>query len=368
MKILITGSDGFIGKNLRAEMKNRNYKNVFLCNRQTKREQLVEYLKNSDIIVHLAGVNRPEKTEQFNLDNVQFTEFIVDELKKCKSKAKIIFASSIQAELDNLYGRSKRESEKCLMSYSKDMDVPIKIMRYPNIFGKWCKPNYNSVVATFCYNIARDLPIKISDEKRNLKLVYIDDVVDKIIYDIENNIWDELFEDINPVYNISIGSLANLIYKIKNEKTELSVPNLSNGLEKKIYSTYLSYLPLDSFSYNLKMNVDERGSFTELIRSNFAGQVSVNITKPGITKGKHWHHTKTERFIVVKGEALIKFKNIMTNETVNYEVNDKRLEVVNIPPGYVHSITNIGKDNLITVMWANEIFNKEKPDTFAEEI
>lgn len=368
MKILVTGANGFIAKNLIIELHNRNYQDIFLCDNDTNTEQLDIYLEECDVIVHLAGVNRPKNEEEFRLVNTGLTEYIVDYLVRNNCSPYIIFSSSIQAELNNPYGISKRNAEKVLIKYKEDTNAEISIFRFQNVFGKWCRPNYNSVVATFCHNIANGKEICIHDENAKMQLVYIDDVVDVIIEQIETRKQTDIYANVSPVYNVTVGELANLIYAFRDSRANLQVPDVSDEFKKKLYSTYLSYLNINDFSYKLKMNEDVRGSFTEFIHTEAGGQVSVNVAKHGITKGNHWHHTKVEKFLVVKGRALIQFRHMITNEIVEYMVSGEVMEVVDIPVGYTHNIKNIGEEDLITVMWANECFNPNKPDTFFEVV
>ena len=364
MKILVTGSKGFIGKNLISELKNKEYE-ILEFTRSDNNELLEKYIIECDFIFHLAGVNRPENIEEFNKGNYELTQKIVNLLIKNNKKVPVVMTSSIQAEMDNNYGKSKLLGEEVLFNYSgKSL-----IYRLPNVFGKWCKPNYNSVVATFCYNIARNKEIKINNTEVLMNLVYIDDVIKEFINTLsENENRKGDFCYVEPVYKIKLGEIANLIYKFKNSRNNLSLPNMEDEFEKKLYSTYLSYIEENNFSYELKMNKDNRGSFTEFLRSNSQGQVSINITKPGITRGNHWHHSKNEKFLVVSGKALIQFRKIDTNKVIDYYVSEEKLEVVDIPPGYTHNIINIGDKDLVTVIWANENFDKNNPDTYFMEV
>lgn len=369
MKILVTGSSGFIGQNLISELKNRGYRNIYTFDRHSDETLLAEYAKSCDFVFHLAGVNRPKDESEFMKGNFGFTSKLLDVLKANKNTCPIMLASSIQAELDNPYGRSKKAGEDLLFAYGQDTGSEVLVYRLPNVFGKWCRPNYNSVIATFCYNIARGLPIQVNDPKVVLNLVYIDDVIDELIRALEGNehrVGE--FCSIPTVYNISLGEIADLIYSFKNSREERSIPNMSNGFVKRLYSTYLSYLPTDQFAYELKMNIDERGSFTEFIRTEERGQVSVNISKPGITKGNHWHHTKNEKFLVVSGKGVIRFRKFDSDEVVEYYVSGDKLQVVDIPPGYTHNIENLGDTDMVTIMWANEPFNPDKPDTYFLEV
>ena len=369
MKVLVTGANGFVGKNLIAELNNRGYNDIYKCTRETTIEQLDEYTKECEFVFHLAGVNRPKEEKEFMEGNFGFTSELLDLLKKNNNKSPILITSSIQAERNNPYGRSKKAGEDLLFKYSKETGVKVYVYRLTNLFGKWSRPNYNSVVSTFCYNIARDLDIQINDPEVELNLCYIDDVLDEFLRALKDNPTREGDYCVVPVtHRIRLGKLAELIYSFKESRKNLSIPNMNDLLTKKLYSTYLSYLQEDEFSYPLKMNVDNRGSFTEFIRTPERGQVSVNISKPGITKGNHWHHTKNEKFLVVSGEGLIRFRKIDSDEIIEYRVNGEKLEVIDIPPGYTHSIVNIGDTDLVTIMWANECFDPKNPDTYYMEV
>ena len=369
MKVLVTGANGFVGKNLIAELNNRGYNDIYKCTRETTIEQLDEYTKECEFVFHLAGVNRPKEEKEFMEGNFGFTSELLDLLKKNNNKSPILITSSIQAERNNPYGRSKKAGEDLLFKYSKETGVKVYVYRLTNLFGKWSRPNYNSVVSTFCYNIARDLDIQINDPEVELNLCYIDDVLDEFLRALKDNPTREGDYCVVPVtHRIRLGKLAELIYSFKESRKNLSIPNMNDLLTKKLYSTYLSYLQEDEFSYPLKMNVDNRGSFTEFIRTPERGQVSINISKPGITKGNHWHHTKNEKFLVVSGEGLIRFRKIDSDEIIEYRVSGEKLEVVDIPTGYTHSIVNIGDTDLVTIMWANECFEPENPDTYYLEV
>ncbi len=365
MKILVTGSNGFIGKNLIAELKNQNYTDILAYDIETDPTLLDEYCREAEFVFHLAGVNRPKDPAEFLAGNFGFTSVLLAALKKYGNTCPVVLASSIQAALPNPYGESKKAGEDLLSAYAAETGAKVLIYRFPNVFGKWCRPNYNSAVATFCHNIAHGLPIQVNDRSAVLNLVYIDDLVEELMRALKGN--EHRADDlcIVPVtYTITLGEIVDLIYGFKASRVALSVPNLANAFEKKLYSTYLSYLPTDQFSYPLKMNVDERGSFTEIIRTLDRGQFSVNVAKPGITKGNHWHHTKNEKFLVVSGKGLIQFRQIYSNEVISYAVSGEKLEVVDIPTGYTHNITNVGETDLVTFMWANEAFNPDKPDTY----
>ncbi len=369
MKILITGAKGFVGKNLVAELKNKGYTDIFEYDIDTPQELLDTYCKEADFVFNLAGVNRPENPDEFMQGNFGFADRLFSLLKKHNNKCPVMISSSIQAERDNPYGKSKLAGEELAFQYSEDTGADVLIYRFPNLFGKWCRPNYNSAVATFCHNIAHDLPITVNDRSVVMNLVYIDDVVTEMIDALNGNPHREGKYCVVPtVHTITLGEIVDLIYSFKESRANLQIPDMKDGFSKKLYSTYLSYLPKDAFSYPLKMNVDNRGSFTEMLRTNERGQVSVNISKPGITKGNHWHHTKNEKFIVVSGEGLIRFRKIDSDEIIEYRVSGEKIEVVDIPTGYTHSIVNVGETDLITVMWANECFDPDHPDTYYLEV
>ncbi|MCR2045357.1 capsular polysaccharide biosynthesis protein CapF [Anaerosalibacter massiliensis] len=369
MKILVTGARGFVGKNLIAELKNRGYEDIFEYNRDTDKSLLDKYAQECEFVFHLAGVNRPKHEIEFMEGNFGFTSELLELLKKHNNKAPVLMTSSIQATKDNLYGKSKKAGEDLLFNYSEDTGVKVYVYRLPNLFGKWCRPNYNSVIATFCHNIARDVDIQINDPEVKLTLAYIDDVVHELINALEGNATLEGKYCTVPVkHEVKLGEIAELIQSFKESRKKLSIPDIDNPFTKKLYSTYLSYLPEDKFSYSLKMNIDNRGSFTEFIRTPERGQVSVNVSKPGITKGNHWHHTKNEKFLVVSGEGLIRFRDVNSDEIIEYRVSGEKLEVVDIPTGYTHSIVNVGNTDMVTIMWANECFDPENPDTYYLEV
>jgi UDP-2-acetamido-2,6-beta-L-arabino-hexul-4-ose reductase len=369
MKILVTGAKGFIGKNLIAELRNRKYVDIFEYDRDTDPSLLDEYCKEANFVFHLAGVNRPKDQSEFMEGNFGFTSDLLNSLKKHNNACPVMISSSIQAELNNPYGESKKAGEDLLISYGEETGSKVHVYRFPNVFGKWCRPNYNSAVATFCHNIAHDLPIQVNDPSVVMNLVYIDDVVSELINALEgneNNV--DIFCEVPIVHTITLGEIVDLIYSFKKSRENRSVPNMSDAFTKKLYSTYLSYLPENQFSYDLKMNVDQRGSFTEFIKTSDRGQVSVNISKPGITKGNHWHHTKNEKFLVVSGKGVIRFRKIDSDEVIEYFVSGDKMEVVDIPTGYTHNIENLGDSDMVTIMWANEPFDPEKPDTYYLEV
>jgi UDP-2-acetamido-2,6-beta-L-arabino-hexul-4-ose reductase len=369
MKILITGAKGFIAKNLIEELKNQSYNEIYEFSKETEYKLLNEYCKEADFVFHLAGVNRPQDQSEFMDGNYGFTTTLLELLEKHKNTCPVMISSSIQAEFENPYGISKKAGEQLLSEYGNRTGAKVLIYRFPNVFGKWCKPNYNSAVATFCHNIANGLPINVNDPSIVMNLVYIGDVIDELINALngsENFVGN--FCEVPVVHTITLGEIVELIYSFKNSREERSIPDMSNLFIKKLYSTYLSFLPKNQFSYYLKMNKDNRGSFTEFIKTPDRGQVSVNISKPGIIKGNHWHHTKNEKFLVVSGTGVIRFRKINSNEIIEYYVSGEKMEVVDIPTGYTHNIENLGLTDMVTIMWANEYFDLEKPDTYFQEV
>lgn len=368
MKVLITGSNGFIGKNLSIWLK-RNDIDVLGIDVDNL-SKLEEYALQADFIVHLAGINRPLNAEEFYDGNLNSVVKLVDILKRHHKIVPILLSSSTQAELDNDYGKSKKMGEDFLLEYQKETHNPVYIYRFQNVFGKWCKPNYNSVVATFCYNIARGLPITINDPSVMKEFVYIDDICEDILKLIKSNHWmgSNKICYVKPSYLMSIGELAHMIQLFKESRRTLRVPMMDSNINSKLYATYLSYLDENDFAYDLNMHVDNRGSFTEMLRTAHAGQVSVNVGKPGIVKGNHYHHTKNEKFLTVKGICSIKFRKIGTDKVIEYIVSGDKLQIVDIPVGYTHSITNIGNEDSITIMWASEGYDPNHPDTYFEEV
>lgn len=369
MKILVTGAKGFVGKNLIATLKQMVDIEINQYDVDTDPALLNTYTKDCEFVFHLAGVNRPQKEEEFKAGNFGFTWELLKSLQQNHNTCPVLITSSTQAALDNPYGRSKKEAEDLLFSYAEETGSKVLVYRLPNVFGKWCRPNYNSAVATFCHNIAHDLPIKVNDPEVMMNLVYVDDVVAELIRALHGNETREGdFCKVSMVHTKRLGDIVELIYSFKNSRKDLSIPDMENAFNKKLYATYLSYLPEDQFSYPLKMNVDNRGSFTEFIRTLERGQVSVNISKPGITKGNHWHHTKNEKFLVVSGRGVIRFRKVGADEVIEYHVSGDKLEVVDIPTGYTHNIENLGDTDMVTIMWANECFDPEKPDTYYLEV
>ena len=399
MKILVTGAKGFVGQNLCAQLKNiRDGKakcygdvvveEVFEYDIDSTAEELERYCKEADFVFNLAGVNRPQNTEEFMQGNFGFASTLLETLEKYGNTAPVMLSSSIQATLagrfgDSEYGRSKRAGEELFFNYSARTGARVLVYRFPNLFGKWCRPNYNSAVATFCNNIANDLPITVNDRSTELELLYIDDLVDEMIGALKGEEHHCEFEGVETIlcndgkycavpttHKITLGEIVDLLESFKAQPQTLVVPEIPyNSFAKKLYSTYLSYLPKEKVSFELKMNCDARGSFTELLRSEKCGQVSVNISKPGITKGEHWHNTKWEFFIVVSGHGLIQQRRVGSDEVLNFEVSGEKIEAVHMLPGYTHNIINLSDtEDLVTVMWANEAFDPNKPDTYFEKV
>lgn len=382
MKVFVTGAGGFVGKNLCAQLKNirdgkaKGYdldiEEVMEYDINSKPEDLERFCQEADYVFNLAGVNRPKDTAEFMKGNFGFASQLLDTLKKHHNNCPVMIASSIQATLDNPYGESKRAGENLMREYLKETGAKVLIYRFPNLFGKWCRPNYNSAVATFCNNIANGLPITVNNRDTELTLVYIDDLVNEMV----NALKGEAHLDKEDIYTVpvyhkaTLGRIVDLLHGFSAMPQTLGVPNLTPGsFEKKLYSTYLSYLPKEKMSYPLKMNKDERGSFTEILRTLSSGQVSVNISKPGITKGNHWHNTKNEKFIVVKGHGLIRLRKEGSGEVLDFDVNGDNIQVVEMVPGYTHNIINLSKtEDLVTIMWCNELFDKDHPDTYSDTI
>jgi len=398
MNILVTGAAGFVGKNLVAALKNiRDGKDkthpditvgdIYEYDLGSSPEELSAACEKADFVFHLAGVNRPQNAEEFMQGNFGFTSRLLDTLQSFGNKAPIMLSSSIQATLigryDGDYGRSKKAGEELLFEYSDKMQTKVYIYRFPNLFGKWCRPNYNSAVATFCNNIASDLPITVNDPSVELELLYIDDLVDEMLSLLSGKPHRCEFDGVRTVFSengrycaapvthrVALGEIVELLHSFHDQPQSLTMPEIpQNSFAKKLYSTYLSYLPKEKVAFPLKMNVDARGSFTELLRTEKCGQFSVNISKPGITKGQHWHHTKWEFFIVVSGRGLIQQRKIGSDEVLDFEVSGEKIEAVHMLPGYTHNIINLSDtEDLITVMWANECFDPAKPDTFFEVV
>lgn len=382
MKILVTGAKGFVGKNLIATLNNiRTGKDksfglseditIYEYDIDSNPALLDAYCTDCDFVFNLAGVNRPKDQKEFMEGNFGFASTLLDTLKKHGNNCPIMISSSIQAELDNPYGQSKKAGEDLIFSYGGETGAQVYVYRFPNVFGKWCRPNYNSAVATFCNNIANDLPIQVNNPSVTMRLVYIDDVVAELILALQGQAHkdEKGYCHVPVVHEVKLGEIVDLLYSFKKSREDRRVPDMTaGGFSKKLYATYLSYLPTDKFSYPLKMNVDERGSFTEILRTADRGQFSVNISRPGITKGNHWHHTKNEKFVVVSGKGLIQFRKIDGDEVIDYHVSGDEIQVVDIPTGYTHNIINEGDTDLVTFMWCNECFDPEHPDTYFLEV
>ncbi|XZL28420.1 capsular polysaccharide biosynthesis protein CapF [Clostridium perfringens] len=404
MNILVTGAKGFVGKNLVAALecirdgKDRIHKinglsdpsklAIYCYDIDSTKEQLDEYCKNADFVFNLAGVNRPKDDNEFKKGNFGFASSLLDTLKKYNNKCPVMLASSIQATLigrygQSEYGKSKLAGEELFFKYSKDTGAKVLVYRFPNLFGKWCRPNYNSAVATFCNNIANDIPIQVNDRATELELLYIDDLVEEMLLALNGEEHHCEFDGLETIiddngkyccvpvtHKATLGEIVDLLYSFKKQRETLIMPEIPyNSFEKKLYSTYLTYLPKEKISFPLKMNIDNRGSFTELLKTDNCGQFSVNISRPGITKGEHWHHSKWEFFIVVSGHGLIQERKIDSDEIIEFEVSGDKIEAIHMLPGYTHNIINLSDtQDLITVMWANEQFDPSHPDTFGEKV
>ncbi|MGN0556529.1 MAG: NAD-dependent epimerase/dehydratase family protein [Acutalibacteraceae bacterium] len=398
MKILITGASGFVGKNLAARLRNiRDGKDrtsglcvdeVFEYDVDSSPESLGEYCEKADFVFNLAGVNRPQNTDEFMSGNFGFASLLLDTLEKCKNRCPVMLSSSIQATLigrygESDYGKSKLAGEQLFFDYAEKTGAKVLVYRFPNLFGKWCRPNYNSAVATFCHNTAHDLPITVNDRSTRLELLYIDDLVEEMICAVKGAEHRCDYDGLKVVpsasgrfcyapitHSVTLGEIVDWLELFKSQPKTGVMPEIPSGsFAKKLYSTYLSYLPAEAVSYPLKMNVDDRGSFTELVKTASCGQVSVNISRPGITKGEHWHDSKWELFIVVSGQGLIQQRKIGSDEVIEFRVSGEKIEAVHMLPGYTHNIINLSKtDDLVTVMWANEQFDPDHPDTFYEKV
>jgi UDP-2-acetamido-2,6-beta-L-arabino-hexul-4-ose reductase len=365
MKVLVTGSNGFIGKNLLERLNHIEDVSVSTFSRKDTVEALDKKIQEADFIFHLAGINRPENPKEFYEGNRDLTQYIISVLEKCKKNTPIIITSSTQASRDNDYGKSKREAEELLVKYAENTNAVVYIYRLPNVFGKWSKPNYNTVIATWCYNVTRDITLQVNDESAMLTLVYIDDVVNQFAKHLDENRLSEIvMPEITPIYKKSLGEIRDLLLNFKESRSTLIVPKVGRGFERALYATYLSFLPTDKFSYELKGYKDERGAFYEFVKTLNSGQFSISTTEPGITRGNHYHNTKNEKFLVIKGKASIKHRQIHGDDIIEYVVSDKKMEVVEMIPGYTHNITNIGYDEMVLLLWANETFDRDNPDTY----
>jgi UDP-2-acetamido-2,6-beta-L-arabino-hexul-4-ose reductase len=363
MKVLVTGAKGFIGQNLCLALRQRGHE-VFEYDLGSTDDELKAYLVGCDFIVHLAGVNRPLNPQEFVDGNVNFTKKLLDYMELLKCAAPLIFSSSTQAELDNPYGASKKMAEDEIFAFSKAHNHPVYVFRLYNAFGKWCRPNYNSVIATFCYNTAHNIPLQVNEAAPAINFVYIDDICDSFISIIEKRpMPTDAIIYAEPHYSVTLREIVDALAGFKKSRENLEIPNLKPGFFKDLYSTYLSYLDETDFAYSLNTHADQRGSFTEMFKTGEYGQVSVNIGKPGIVKGNHYHMSKNEKYVVVQGTCAIKFRKVGTDKVITYTCSGKDMKVVDIPPGYTHSITNIGTEDSITIMWANEPYDPNHPDT-----
>lgn len=368
MEVLVTGSNGFIGKNLIEKLGRMENVNIHSFDINDSFEELKSKINKIDFIFHLAGINRPENPEDFYKGNRDTIGNLVSILEEKNLNTPILVTSSIQVERDNDYGKSKLEGENLLKEYSKKTGSEIFIYRLPNVFGKWCRPNYNSVVATWCYNIANNKEITVSDRNNKLNLVYIDDVVNTFASHLVEKKEVEEYYGIPVTYEKTLGDIEKLLLSFKENRKSLVIPTVGKDFERALYSTYLSYLNTCDFSYELTEHKDNRGAFVEILRTTNSGQFSMSTSKPGITRGNHYHNTKNEKFLVIKGEAVIRFRHIYSNEIIEYKVSDKKLEVVDIPVGYTHNITNTGNEEMLLIIWANELFDQENPDTYYLEV
>lgn len=387
MNILVTGAKGFVGKNLCAQLNNiasnkaRWYKvnsdiTVMEYDIDSTLEQLEEYCQIADFVFNLAGANRPKEDDEFMKGNFGFASTLLDTLKKYNNKCSVMISSSSQAALANPYGQSKKMGESLMFQYSEETGTKVLVYRFPNLFGKWCKPNYNSVIATFCYNIANDLPIQVNDPNAILNLVYIDDLVDELINSLTGDEYKEgKFCYVPNVHRVRLGDIVDLIYSFENGRISLQVPYVSDSFKKALYSTFVSYLPKSKMSFALNMNVDVRGSFTEFIKTENHGQISINISKPGITKGQHWHNNSVERFLVVSGCGLVQLRRVGVGENgnrypvISYNVDGTNLRIIEMLPGYTHNLINLSEtEDMVTIIWSNDCFDPNRPDTYFEPV
>ncbi|EPF6732199.1 UDP-2-acetamido-2,6-beta-L-arabino-hexul-4-ose reductase [Pseudomonas aeruginosa] len=365
MKVLVTGANGFVGRNLCAHLAERGGIEVVPFTRESSVGNLPELIRSVDFIFHLAGVNRPEKPEEFKIGNSELTYALCEAVRSNGRAIPLLYTSSIQAEVDNEYGLSKRAAEEHLQVLGEDIGCPVYIFRLPNVFGKWSRPNYNSAVATFCHNIIRDIPIQVNDSSAEITLVYIDDVVRTFMKVMDGKLSNAVSLQVEPQYQISVGELAEQLYEFRDSRKSLTTARVGSGLTRALYSTYLSFLPEDSFSYDVPMHSDPRGTFVEMLKTADSGQFSFFTAHPGVTRGGHYHHSKTEKFLVIKGMARFKFRNILTGAFYEICTNGEKAEIVETVPGWTHDITNVGTDDMVVMLWANEVFDRENPDTYA---
>ena len=363
MKVLITGSDGFIAKNLIVTLMKMPHIEILKYSKKSTLDELDKLIQEADFIFHLAGVNRPKDTQEFYEGNSDLTKTIVDIIQKHKKSIPMLFSSSAQVGNDSDYSKSKKEAEDIIQKYSKNNEVSCFIYRLPNVFGKWSKPNYNSVISTWCYNITRDIDIQVNDRDTKINLVYIGDVIHAFIDHLYVNSETEIFHEIQTIYEKTLGEIEELLYKFRDSRKTLLIPNIAKGFERVLYATYLSYLPKDKFSYRLSGHKDARGTFYEILKTTDSGQLGISTTKPGVTRGNHYHNTKNEKFLVIKGKALIELRDVFSDEIIQCNVKGDELEIVEMIPGYTHNITNTGDEEMVLLIWANENYDPNKPDT-----
>ena len=368
--VLVTGSEGFIGKNLTEALRRKTEFILKTFDIFDARTALERYLEEADIIYHLAGVNRPERSEDYEKVNLGLTSEIIARLEKASRRPSIVFSSSIQAALENPYGVSKKKAEEALCGYAQRNGAQVLIFRLPNVFGKWCRPNYNSVVATFCYNVVRGLSLNVSDSSKEVELVHVDDVVAAFLrsFEVATKAEEALFASVEPTFRVNLGKLAGLIQEFATCRQTLRLPDLEDSLVRRLYGTFQSYLAPKDFVYRLQQRKDERGTLAELLKGEAFGQLFVSRTGPGITRGNHYHDAKVEKFVVLEGDALIRFRHIVTDEIVRCPVSGKEFKVVDIPPGWTHNIQNVGTTELVVLFWSSEVFEAERPDTYASEV
>jgi UDP-2-acetamido-2,6-beta-L-arabino-hexul-4-ose reductase len=366
--VLVTGSEGFIGKNLCVTLRQREDVRLYEYDLGHSPEEWHRSLAVADVIFHLAGVNRPRDVSEYETGNAGFTAELCSLLRGLNRTPTIVFASSIQVELNNPYGASKRKAEEVLRAFAQATGTSCVVYRLKNLFGKWCRPNYNAVTATFCYNTAHDLPLTISDLAHEIELTYIDDVVAAFLGELAPGSSGFRYGDALKSYRITLGGLADMIRTFRAMRSTLNLPDFSNPFVRALYATYVSYLEATDLSYHLDCKADQRGSLAEFIKTTSAGQIFVSRTRPGVTRGNHFHHTKIEKFLVVQGEALIRFRHVLGSEIFEYPVRGEEYKVVDIPPGYTHSIQNVGQSELVTLFWADEVFDPQRPDTFPEDL
>lgn len=368
MKVLVTGSNGFVGKNLRLHLAERKDVEVLCFERGHDESHLIDLLGDVDFVFHLAGVNRPQDPQDFISGNKELTESLCSAIAETGRNIPVVYTSSTQVIRGNTYGLSKRAAEKALFDLQREKGVRVHVFRLPNVFGKWCKPNYNSAVATFCHNISRGLPIQVNDRAASVTLVYVDDVIERFIQlmdGADRGLDTDGFEAITPQYTTTVGELADQIEAFKSSRDTLLTERVGVGLTRALYSTYVSYLPTEEFAYPVPQHADPRGVFVEMLKTPDCGQFSYFTAYPGITRGGHYHHSKTEKFLVIKGQARFKFRHMHTNETYELMANGEKAEIVETVPGWTHDITNVGSDEMVVMLWANEVFDRSKPDTFA---